>query len=177
MTASATEDNQGPTSQPRAAASRHALNPLQRMIQRRLAERNWSYRKIARRAGLPRSTIFVLATTRKLTRPPRPATIEALARGLDLPVSMVRAAAAESTGLHYYDQAWAERQDPVDRDHHLLIGSIDELTPQERRHVAALAKSLCNHAIPEADMPIAPPLTGNGVDSSRTSAANPNVVS
>ena len=86
MTAGATENNQGPISQPRAAAaSGHAPNPLQRLIQRRLAERSWSYRKVARRAELPRSTVFVLATTRKLTRPPRPATIQALARGLDLP--------------------------------------------------------------------------------------------
>lgn len=168
MTAGATENNQGPISQPRAAAaSGHAPNPLQRLIQRRLAERSWSYRKVARRAELPRSTVFVLATTRKLTRPPRPATIQALARGLDLPVSMVRAAAAESTGLHYYEQAWGDLQDPVDPDQHLLIGSIDELTPQDRRHVAALAKSLRNHGIPEAAIPVAPPLTGNGVDSSR----------
>ena len=54
--------------------------------------------------GLPRSTVYTLATTRNLGRPPRPATIDALAKGLDVPVSAVRAAAAESTGLHYYDE-------------------------------------------------------------------------
>ncbi len=47
--------------------------------------------------------MYTLATTRNLVRPPRPATIDGLARGLDVPVSAVRAAAAESTGLHYYD--------------------------------------------------------------------------
>jgi hypothetical protein len=127
-----------------AAAPRHALNPLQRLIQQRLAERGWSYGKVARRGGLPRSTVFVLATTRNLTRPPRPAAIDALARGLDVPVSAVRAAAAESTGLHYYDQASADHQNPGDPDRDLLIASLDELTPEDRRHAAVMVELLRN---------------------------------
>ena len=87
-----------------------ALNPLQRLIQQRLRERGWSYGEVARRGGLPRSTVYTLATTRNLGRPPRPATIDALAKGLDVPVSAVRAAAAESTGLHYYDEAPGGRE-------------------------------------------------------------------
>src|ERR1700722_19218527 len=82
----------------------HAANPLQRLIQQRLKEGKLSYGDVARRGGLPRSTVYTLATTRNLVRPPRPATIDALAKGLDVPVAMVRAAAAESTGLHYYDE-------------------------------------------------------------------------
>src|SRR5579859_6925313 len=73
------------------------INPLQRLIQERLRDRGWSYGEVARRGGLPRSTVYTLATTRNLVRPPRPATIDALAKGLDVPVSAVRAAAAEST--------------------------------------------------------------------------------
>jgi hypothetical protein len=87
--------------------------------------------------------------TRNLGRPPRPATIDALAQGLDVPVSAVRAAAAESTGLHYYDEPPARRQDPGDRERELLIASIDELTPEDRRHVAALVESLRNRASQE----------------------------
>src|SRR5438445_12803088 len=86
-----------------AAALEHDINPLQRLIQQRLRERGWSYGEVARRGGLPRSTVYTLAITRNLARPPRPATLDGLAKGLDLPVSAVRAAAAESTGLHYYD--------------------------------------------------------------------------
>ncbi|MBO0822740.1 MAG: helix-turn-helix transcriptional regulator, partial [Actinobacteria bacterium] len=85
--------------------STRALNPLQRLIQDRLRERGWSYGEVARRGALPRSTVYTLATTRNLARPPRPATIDALAKGLDVPVTALRAAAAESTALHYYDQA------------------------------------------------------------------------
>jgi transcriptional regulator with XRE-family HTH domain len=126
----------------KAAAPQHAINPLQRLIQERLTERGWSYGEVARRGGLPRSTIYTLAMTRNLVRPPRPATIDALARGLDVPVAAVRAAAAESTGLHYYDEAPAGRDEAGDQERELLIASIDELTPADRRHVAALVESL-----------------------------------
>ena len=79
------------------------LNPLQRLIRQRMQEQGWSYGDVAKQGGLPRSTVYTLATTRNLARPPRPATLNGLAWGLDLPVAVVRSAAAESTGLHYYD--------------------------------------------------------------------------
>ncbi len=126
-----------------------ARNPLQRLIQERLRERGWSYGEVARRGGLPRSTVYTLATTRNLVRPPRPATIDALAKGLDVPVSAVRAAAAESTGLHYYDDVSAGQQPAGDRERELLIASIDELSPEDRRHVAALVESLRRRASPD----------------------------
>jgi transcriptional regulator with XRE-family HTH domain len=127
-------------------ASEHAGNPLQRLIRERLRDRGWSYGEVARRGGLPRSTVYTLATTRNLVRPPRPATIDALARGLDVPVSAVRAVAAESTGLHYYDEGPAGPDQPGNRERELLIASIDELSPDDRRHVAALVESLRNRS-------------------------------
>ncbi len=114
-----------------------------------MREQGWSYGQVARRGELPRSTVSTLAMTRNLARPPRPATIDALAKGLDVPVSAVRAAAAESTGLHYYDEVPAGREDHGDREREFLIASIDELTPEDRRHVAALVESLRNRAPPE----------------------------
>jgi transcriptional regulator with XRE-family HTH domain len=152
MMAQAAGDERDPPAErprPAAAAREHEINPLQRLIRQRLAERGWSYGEVARRGGLPRSTIYTLATTRNLTRPPRPATIDALARGLDVPVSAVRAAAAESTGLHYYGEPPARGRDPDDRERELLIASIGELTPEDRRHVAALVESLRNRTSPE----------------------------
>ncbi len=141
-----------PAEQRRAAgtAPERTINPLQRLIQDRLRERAWSYGDVARRGGLPRSTVYTLATTRNLARPPRPATIDALAKGLDVPVSAVRMAAAESTGLHYYDDVPAGPAEPADRERDLLIASIDELTPEDRRHVAALVESLRNRPGPKA---------------------------
>src|SRR6516165_825293 len=102
MTAHAADDRRDvPGDSSGESAPAHAINPLQRLIRQRLREQGWSYGEVARRGGLPRSTVYTLATTRNLVRPPRPATIDALAKGLDVPVSAVRAAAAQSTGLHY----------------------------------------------------------------------------
>jgi transcriptional regulator with XRE-family HTH domain len=154
MTSQATGDKQDPPAEqppPPAAAPEPALNPLQRLIQQRMRERGWSYGEVARRGGLPRSTVYTLAQTRNLTRPPRPVTIDALAQGLDVPVSAVRGAAAESTGLHYYDEAPASRDDPGDRERELLIASLDELTPEDRRHVAALVESLRKKTSPSPE--------------------------
>ncbi len=134
---------------PATAPAELGINPLQRLIQERLRDQGWSYGDVARRGGLPRSTVYTLATTRNLTRPPRPATIDALAKGLDVPVSAVRSAAAESTGLHYYDEVPAGREQSGDREKELLIASIDELTPEDRRHVAALVESLRKRAATE----------------------------
>ena len=152
MTAQATGGKRDPPTERTgnaATALEHDINPLQRLIQERLRDQGWSYREVARRGGLPHSTIYTLATTRNLARPPRPATIDALAKGLDVPVSVVRAAAAESTGLHYYDGVPAGGEEPGDRERELLIASIDELSAEDRRHVAALVESLRNRASQE----------------------------
>jgi transcriptional regulator with XRE-family HTH domain len=148
MTAHPMGDRRDTSTEPERTAEvlELAFNPLQRLIRQRLQERGWSYGEVARRGGLPRSTVYTLATTRNLARPPRPATIDALSKGLDVPVSAVRAAAAESTGLHYYDEIPAGREEPGDQERELLIASIDELTPEDRRHVAALVESLRNKA-------------------------------
>ena len=140
-TAQATGDRPGPPAGSPApvpgTGARHqlaaALHPAAAARTRLVLRRGRPPRRAAR------STLYTLATTRNLARPPRPATIDALARGLDMPVPAVRAAA---TALHYYDQPPASRQDPDDRDKELLIASIDELTPEDRRHVAALAEFL-----------------------------------
>jgi transcriptional regulator with XRE-family HTH domain len=144
MTAHRADSEPEPSGPPAGtpAAAGPPLNPLQRLIQQRLRERGWSYGDVARRGGLPRSTLSSLASTRILVRPPRPTTIDALARGLDVPLSVVRAAAAESTGLHYYDAAAPPREQAGDPELALLLASIDELSPEDRRHVAALVESL-----------------------------------
>ena len=168
MTTQATGDEQKPAAEPprpaaeepRPAASLEpVLNPLQRLIQQRLRERGWSYREVARRGGLPHSTVHTLAATRNLARPPRPATIDALAKGLEVPVSVIRAAAAASTGLHYYDEP-AGPENPGDPERELLIASIDELTPEDRRHVAALVESLRNRTAQEPEGSLGPPGPG-----------------
>lgn len=108
---------------------------LQLLITDRMRERAWSYGSVARRGGMPRSTVHHLATTASLVRPPRPDTLEALARGLELPLTLVRDAAAKAAGLHVDVVS-------VDPETAVLIASLEELTPEDRRHVAALIESL-----------------------------------
>jgi hypothetical protein len=104
-----------------------------------MRERGWSYSTVAQRSGLPRSTVHHIASADGARRPSRPATLEALASGLELPIAVVRAAAAEAAGL---------RVDPVaiDADTAVIIAGLEELTPEERRHVAALVESLRTQA-------------------------------
>jgi hypothetical protein len=125
-----------------AVRAQPLMNPLQRLMHQRLRECGWSYGDVARGSGLPRSTVYSLATTRNLARPPRAATVDALARGLSLPAGAVRTAAAESAGLHYYAETGPGSGPEGDPGRELLIASIDELSAADRRHVAALVESL-----------------------------------
>jgi transcriptional regulator with XRE-family HTH domain len=114
------------------------MNALQQLIRLRMTENNWSYGDIARRGGLPRSTVHNLATTEKLTRPPFPVTLERLAKGLDVSLDAIRGAAAAAAGLHVW-------QEPVaDPEIEVMIAGLAKLSRDERRHVQALIRSLLN---------------------------------
>jgi HEAT repeat protein len=85
-----------------------------------------------------------LATSERLVRMPQPATLDGLARGLELPVDAVRRAAAEACGIHVY-------QDAPDPEVNVLIASLQQLSPQDRRHVTALVESLLERSRPADD--------------------------
>jgi transcriptional regulator with XRE-family HTH domain len=115
---------------------RDAGNALAQLILDRIAERGWSYGDVARRGGMPRSTVYNLARSAPLVRPPHPRTLESLATGLELPLEVVRSAAAAAAGFQVYDE------DDVDPEVALLVASVGQLTDAERRHVAALVNSM-----------------------------------
>jgi hypothetical protein len=122
------------------------MNALQQLIRTRMADERWSYGDVARRGGVPRSTVHHLATHERLVRPPHPHTLAGLARGLDVPLEAVRVAAATAAGL----VVWPE---PVtDPEVDVLVASLNKLTPEDRRHVQALVDSLL-HADSEAGNP------------------------
>jgi hypothetical protein len=109
---------------------------LQSLIVGRMRELRRSYGDVARLGKLPRSTVHHLATHRHSDRLPNPATLERLAAGLDLPLNVVRAAAASAAGL-VFDTAAAD-----DPEIEILIASFSQLSPADRRHVAALVRSM-----------------------------------
>ena len=118
------------------------MDALQRLIHERMRQLHYSYGDVARLGELPRSTVHHLATHGRSGRLPNPATLEHLAAGLDLPLSVVRAAAASAAGFVLDSQA---SEDPkID----VLVASLVQLSPADRRHVAALVRSMLARAQP-----------------------------
>jgi transcriptional regulator with XRE-family HTH domain len=109
-------------------------NALTRLIAERREEQRLTYGEIARVGGLPKSTVYKLATIEKWTNAPQAETLDRLARGLGLPPSTVRQAAAEAAGL-----TEVVEDDPAMQ---ILIGSIAELTAEQREQVAALVNAM-----------------------------------
>jgi HEAT repeat protein len=119
------------------------MNALQQLIRTRMAELNRSYGEIARRGRLPRSTVYHLAASIRPVRVPNPRTLERLAAGLEVPEQVVRAAAASAAGFVLDEQA---AEDP---EIEVLVASLAKLSPQDRRHVSALVRSLIEAAARE----------------------------
>jgi hypothetical protein len=108
---------------------------------------NRSYGEIARRGGLPRSTVYHLASHHQPVRVPNPRTLERLAVGLEVPEHVVRAAAAAAAGFVL------DEQPADDPETEVLVASLARLTPQERRHVSALVRSMLETAAREVPEP------------------------
>ena len=125
-------------------------NALQQLIRERLDRKSWSYGDVARRGGIPRSTVHHLATTERVVRMPQSGTLEGLSKGLELPLDTVRRAAAEACGIHVYGSPDAAGQDAAtpDPEVDLLIASVQKLSSDDRRHVAALVESLLDRSTP-----------------------------
>ena len=112
------------------------MNALQQLIQTRMTELNRSYGEVARRGGLPRSTVYHLASNHRPVRVPNPRTLEKLAVGLEVPEHVVRAAAAAAAGFVL------DEQSVDDPEIEVLVASLARLSLQERRHVSALVRSM-----------------------------------
>ncbi|MEV5959905.1 helix-turn-helix transcriptional regulator [Streptomyces sp. NPDC051987] len=127
-------------------------NALQQLIRERLDRKGWSYGDVARRGGIPRSTVHHLATTDRVVRMPQATTLEGLAKGLEIPLEAVRRAAAEACGIHVYDTSPAAGPEgtadagAADPEVALLIASVQKLSADDRRHVSALVESLLDRA-------------------------------
>jgi hypothetical protein len=116
------------------------MDALQRLIRERMRELHYSYGDVARLGKLPRSTVHHLATHGRAGRLPNPATLERLAAGLGLPPGVVRAAAASAAGFVLDSQASDDPEIDV------LVASLARLSPADRRHVAALVRSMLARA-------------------------------
>ena len=136
-----------------AAIPQRTVNPLQRLIQGRLSERGWSYGEVARRGGLPRSTVYTLATTQEpgaAAAPGHDRRARQGARGAGLGGPR-RGGRVDRDALLRRAREGSGRGAGGDQERELLIASIDELSAEDRRHVAALVESLRNRSAPPGD--------------------------
>lgn len=115
------------------------MNALQELIRNRMTELHRSYGEVARRGGLPRSTVYHLASNTRPVRVPNPQTLERLAVGLQVPEHVVRTAAAAAAGFVL------DEQPADDPEIEVLVASLARLTAEERRHVSALVRSMLEH--------------------------------
>lgn len=123
------------------------MNALQQLIRSRMTELHRSYGEIARRGGLPRSTVHHLASSNRPVRVPNPHTLERLAVGLEVPEHVVRAAAAAAAGFVLDDHPADDPETEV------LVASLARLSAEERRHVSALVRSMLEAAGREEQKP------------------------
>lgn len=102
------------------------MNSLQRLIRKRMVDLDLTFREVAAKGGLPYSTVSTLAHKADHKQVPRLSTIEKLAKGLDVPVEVVRSAAIDAAGFRM-----EEISVPID-------------TAGEVRIIAAIAGQLSN---------------------------------
>lgn len=113
---------------------------LARLIADRLAERRETPSDVERRTGLHRATVHALMK-RELKQTPRPDTLEKLATGLELPLSVVQDAAARSAGYFLTDLSAELEGADADPSLRLLVATARQLDAEDRRRLARMAEA------------------------------------
>ena len=98
-----TDTRRSPVQAAPATDIKPGMNSLQRLIRNRMVELDLSYQQVADAGGIPKSTVHNLAKRGTHRQFPRSATLAGIARGLQVPVDVVRAAATEAAGYQLKD--------------------------------------------------------------------------
>lgn len=129
---------------PRPGASKgerphRPLNPLARLIRRRKEDLELTWPELAKRGGFNSHTIiYTLATKQEHKTVPRAETLQKLAVAIDVPLDMVRAAAAEAAGFTVQDIPTSLGAATDVRIVAAVMGDLDE---GDRKTLVALAES------------------------------------
>lgn len=118
---------------------------LQQVIRGRMDERGWSYSDLARRSGdrLNRNRWQQFGTGRRLTRFPEPANIVLMAEVLEVDVTTVLHAVAQSLGIN------ARRRGPDLA--HLLPAGTDRLSDRTRDAILAIVRATVADTLERGD--------------------------
>jgi hypothetical protein len=122
------------------------MNALQQLIHDYLQDHpDENYSTIALRGGIPRQTVQALARRERARVTPRPASLEGLAKGMNMSLEVVRQAAGMSAG---YGLGTAELADERMR---LLVGTVGELDDERMEAVFRRARMLLEEQREEGD--------------------------
>lgn len=112
------------------------MNSLQRLIRKRMTDLDLTFREVAAKGGLPYSTVSTLAHKSDHKQVPRLSTIEKLAKGLDVPVEVVRSAAIEAAGFRM-----EEISVPIDgaEDARIVVAAMSTMSQADRAKMRRLA--------------------------------------
>lgn len=112
------------------------MDPLQQLIRERMdALGIGSWAELGRRSGLSRATVHTIGTQPRRGLP-NEATIEGLAKGLQIAASQLRAKAFEAAGLPY-----EEREVEVGGERATLMASIPNLTDDDVEELLAIVEA------------------------------------
>jgi len=120
-------------------------NPLAQLVRDTMLANGWTYADLAKACDLPRATVYALATKSEQRTTNRPVTLEKLAKGLGLPLSTVRAAAAAGAGYG----AETVGADLTPTEVQLLTELASELSPAKRRQLLNLAQMFRDEDVPK----------------------------
>lgn len=117
------------------------MNALQRLIRQRMSELDLTFREVGEKCGLPWTTISGLVRKKDYKQIPRRGTLEKLAKGLDLPIDVVYAAAVEAAGLSLQEIPLGSKIDSLSaaEDVRIVAAVMGELSAADRAKLRRLA--------------------------------------
>ena len=113
------------------------MNALQALIAAHCEATGETYADIARRGDMSRQTVSTLATREVLRQTPRAVTLAGLAKGLEVDINVVRAAAARAAGFLTIEG---------DDDTLVIIAAMGELDDEQREALKRRAMQLLAEA-------------------------------
>lgn len=144
-----------PRSGPSSTKATVPMNALQRLIRARMAELELTYEELAKRGGFAsHTTVWTLVNKKEHRTVPRRATLEKLAKALDMPLDMVRSAAAEAAGYTIEEVPLGSKVTTTlaaAEDVRIVAAAMGELSESDRAKLRRMAVAFAEQAKAERD--------------------------
>lgn len=108
-------------------------NALTRLIRNRMQDLDYTFHDVARAGGFPSHSTVSQIMYREMKMSPRPETLRKLAKALQVPLDVVKVAAAQAAGIQHSEITTT--LDAAD-DTRIVVAHMQELTDEQRREIA-----------------------------------------